>query len=216
MKTNSTRREFLAVGLSLPVAAMASTTEVVDRTAEPTRTLSSASSAKLSFRTLGKTGLKVTTVGFGCMITSDASVIERAADLGVNYFDTARGYQHGNNERMVGAALKRKRKDIFLSTKTPSENKQSALNDLDTSLRELGTDHIDIWYLHGKDRADEVKDELIEAQQIAKQQGKIRFAGLSTHTPKVLIPVLIKKGTFDVVLVTYNFTMDKGVDEAIE
>lgn len=216
MKTNSTRREFLAVGLSLPVAAMASTTEVVDRTAEPTSTLSSASSAKLSYRTIGKTGLKVTTVGFGCMITSDASVIERAADLGINYFDTARGYQHGNNERMVGAALKRKRKDIFISTKTPSENKQSALNDLETSLRELGTDHIDIWYLHGKDSADQVKDELIEAQQIAKQQGKIRFAGLSTHTPKVLIPVLIQKGTFDVVLVTYNFTMDKGVDEAIE
>jgi predicted aldo/keto reductase-like oxidoreductase len=216
MKTNSTRREFLAMGLSLPVAAMASTTELADRMAEPTPTLSPVSTAKLSYRTLGKTGLKVTAVGFGCMITSDASVIERAADLGINYFDTARGYQHGNNERMVGAALKRKRKDIFLSTKTPSENKQSALNDLETSLRELDTDHIDIWYLHGKDSPDEVKDELIEAQQVAKQQGKIRFAGLSTHTPKVLIPVLIKKGTFDVVLVTYNFTMDKGMDEAIE
>ena len=216
MKINSTRREFLAVGLSLPAAAMASTTELAERLAEPIPARSPASSTKLSYRTLGKTGLKVTTVGFGCMITSDASVIERAADLGINYFDTARGYQHGNNERMVGAALKRKRNDIFISTKTPSGNKQSALDDLETSLRELGTDHVDIWYLHGKDRADEVKDELIEAQQLAKQQGKIRFAGLSTHTPKVLIPVLIQKGTFDVVLVTYNFSMDKGVEEAIE
>ncbi len=50
---------------------------------------------------LGKTGLKVTSVGFGCMITSDASVIERAADIGITYFDTARVYQSGNNERMV-------------------------------------------------------------------------------------------------------------------
>ena len=216
MKTNRSRREFLALGLALPATGLASTTDLARQSLQSAFQSLPASPVNLAYRTLGKTGLKVTTVGFGCMITSDASVIERAADLGISYFDTARGYQHGNNERMVGAALKRKRKEIVLSTKTPSGNKQSALNDLDTSLRELGTDYVDIWYLHGKDSLDEVKDELIEAQQIAKQQGKIRFAGLSTHTPKVLIPVLIRKGTFDVVLVTYNFTMDKGVDEAIE
>ena len=63
------------------------------------------SAIKLDYRTLGKTGLKVTTVGFGCMITSDPSVVQRAVELGITYFDTARGYQRGNNERMVGAAL---------------------------------------------------------------------------------------------------------------
>ena len=57
-----------------------------------------------SYRVLGKTGLKVTSVGFGCMITSDPSVIARALDMGITYFDTARGYQQGNNERMVGGA----------------------------------------------------------------------------------------------------------------
>ena len=56
--------------------------------------------------TLGKTGMKITRLSFGCMTTSDQSVIERAADMGINYFDTARVYQGGNNERMVGAALK--------------------------------------------------------------------------------------------------------------
>ena len=215
MKTNRSRREFLALGLALPATGLASTTDLARQSLQSAFQSSPASPVKLAYRTLGKTGLKVTTVGFGCMITSDASVIERAADLGISYFDTARGYQHGNNERMVGAALKRKRKEIVLSTKTPSGNKQSALNDLDTSLRELGTDYVDIWYLHGKDSLDEVKDELSEAQQIAKQQGKIRFAGVSTHSPKLLIPALVKKGSFDVVLVTYNFTMDKEVDEAI-
>jgi hypothetical protein len=150
------------------------------------------------------------------MITSDPSVIERAADLGINYFDTARGYQHGNNERMVGAALKRKRQDIVLSSKTPSGSKQAALDDLDTSLRELGTDHLDIWYLHGKDKPQGVTEELVEAQQIAKQQGKVRFAGVSTHGPQELLPWLVKKGVMDVVLATYNFTMDKGVDAVIE
>ena len=86
---------------------------------------------EIRYRTLGKTGLKVSSVGFGCMITSDPSVIEKAADLGVNYFDTARGYQGGNNERMVGAALKNRRKDIILSTKSGNRSRQGALDDLD-------------------------------------------------------------------------------------
>jgi len=216
MKTNSSRRDFLSAGLAVPVAGIASSLGVWRESEQAASQPSPLSPAKLSYRTLGKTGLKVTTLGFGCMITSDPSVIERAADLGINYFDTARGYQHGNNERMVGAALKRKRRDIVLSSKTPSESKQAALDDLDTSLRELGTDYLDIWYLHGKDKPQGVKDELVEAQQLAKKQGKIRFAGVSTHAPQELLPWLVKKGVMDVVLVTYNFTMDKGVDAVIE
>jgi predicted aldo/keto reductase-like oxidoreductase len=155
------------------------------------------------------------------MLTSDASVIERAADIGINYFATARSYQQGNNERMVGAALKNKRKDLILSSNGLSMNvhtptKDGALSDLDTSLRELGTDYLDIWFLHGRDKTSEVPDELFEAQQIAKQQGKIRFAGLSTHNSKELIPFLAQKGTIDVVMVTYNFTMDKSMDALVE
>ncbi len=121
-------------------------TNVVD----PSASTAAVPQAGLKYRTLGKTGLKVTSVGFGCMITSDASVIEKAADLGINYFDTARGYQGGNNERMVGAALKARRNSITLSSKTSAPNKPGALEHLDTSLKELGTDHLDIWYLHGK------------------------------------------------------------------
>ena len=125
------------------------------------------------------------------MITSDGSVVERAADMGITYFDTARGYQGGNNERMVGAALKKKRKDLVLSTKTEGRTKEEALAQLDTSLKELGTDFVDIWYLHAKTRPAEVTDGLIEAQQIAKKAGKIRFAGVSTHSgQKELIPFL--------------------------
>jgi hypothetical protein len=151
------------------------------------------------------------------MITSDPSVITRAADLGINYFDTARVYQHGNNEKMVGAALKGKRKDIVLSTKSPADDKDGALKDLDTSLKELATDYVDIWYLHAKDKPSDVHDELIEAQQIAKKQGKIRFAGVSTHSgQKELLPWLAQKGAFDVVLAAYNFTMDSGMEQAVE
>ena len=170
------------------------------------------------YRTLGNTGLKVTSVGFGCMITSDGSVVERAADLGITYFDTARGYQGGNNERMVGAALKNKRKDITLSTKTHAGTRADApWAILDTSLKELGTDHVDIWYLHAKQRPEEVTDDLIDAQQTAKKAGKIRFAGVSTHSGQpTLIPFLAKHEKVDVILSAYNFTMEPAVTAVID
>lgn len=190
MKTKSSRRDFLSAGVALPLAGLGTSWQQIER---PRSKQQPDPSSGFSYRILGGTRMRVTTVGFGCMITSDPSVIERAADIGINYFDTARGYQGGNNERMVGAALKRKRKEIVLSTKSGSGSKEGALKDLDTSLRELGTDHVDIWYLHGKDALKEVPDELFEAQQLAKQQGKIRFAGLSTHEPRLLIPFLIEK-----------------------
>ena len=153
----------------------------------------------------------------GCMITSDGSVIEHAADMGITYFDTARMYQKGNNERMVGAALKRKRKDIVLSTKTEGKDKADALAQLDTSLKELGTDFLDIWYLHGRSRPAEITDELIEAQQIAMQAGKIRFAGVSTHGGQPeLLPFLAKHEKIDVILTAYNFTMEPVMTAVIE
>jgi aryl-alcohol dehydrogenase-like predicted oxidoreductase len=216
METKSSRRDFLSLGLALPVAGVASSLGVREETEFSPTTPHPASGIPLAYRPLGRTGLKVTSVGFGCMITSDASVIERAADLGITYFDTARGYQHGNNERMVGAALKRKRKDVVLSTKSGAGTKAGALGDLETSLRELGTDYIDVWYLHGKDSPAEVPDELFEAQRIAKQQGKIRFAGVSTHEVKTMVPFLVEKRAIDVVLLTYNFSMGHGLDAAID
>jgi predicted aldo/keto reductase-like oxidoreductase len=216
MTSNHSRREFLALGLAFPATGLASATDPARGPLPSVSPPSPASPPKLAYRTLGKTGLEVTTVGFGCMTTSDATVIERAADLGINYFDTARVYQQGNNERMVGAALKRKRKDIVLSTKTITRDKQGALADLETSLRELGTDYVDIWYLHLKNTPADVTDDLLDAQRIAKQQGKIRFSGVSTHEGyQELIPLVAKEGTVDVVLTMYNFSMEKAVGEAI-
>jgi predicted aldo/keto reductase-like oxidoreductase len=214
MTYDTSRRGFLSAGVALPIAGLGAK---IGLFRSEKAGVDGPGPVKLDYRTLGKTGLKVTTLGFGCMVTSDSSVITRAADLGINYFDTARVYQHGNNEKMVGAALKSKRKEIVLSTKSPAPDKAAALKDLDTSLQELGTDYVDIWYLHAKNAPGDVHDELIEAQQIAKQQGKIRFAGVSTHTgQKELLPWMAQKGAWDVVLVAYNFTMDKAMEQAVE
>lgn len=196
MKQSSSRRGFLAAGLALPAAA----------SAEPPQAPSGG--VKLAWRALGKTGLKVTSLSFGCMTTSDASVIEHAADLGIVHFDTARSYQGGNNERMVGAALKSRRQKVVISSKSPGKTGQQALADLDTSLRELGTDYLDIWYLHMKNEPAEVTDDLLEAQRIAKKAGKIRFAGVSTHfNMDRMLGYLARQGQTDVALTTYNFAM---------
>ena len=217
MNRTASRRNFLAAGLALPAAASASRSTDTPQAQATPQPRSSSSGPAFQYRTLGKTGLKVTTVGFGCMITSDGSVVERGADLGITYFDTARGYMQGNNERMVGAALKGKRNQITLSTKSHAATRADALTDLDTSLKELGTDHVDIWYLHAKTRPEEVTDELIDAQQTARKAGKIRFAGVSTHSGQAtLIPFLAKHDKIDVILSAYNFTMEPAVTAAIE
>ena len=201
---SSSRRNFLAAGIALPAAGLSSSSS--PQAAAPAPRLASPA---IRYRAIGRTGLKVSRVGFGCMVTSDGSVIERAADMGINYFDTARRYQNGNNERMVGAALKSKRKDVILSTKSGAPNKEQALQDLETSLKELGTDYVDIWYLHAKSRPDQVTAELIDAQQTAKKQGKIRFAGVSTHGGfDELLPALAANKAIDVALVAYNFSME--------
>lgn len=197
MKTDSSRRAFLAAGLSLPATGVVS-------------------AAPLLYRTLGKTSLKVTQVGFGCMITSDPSVVERGIDMGITYFDTARVYQSGNNERMVGAVLKGKRDKLVLSTKSTSRKGKDALADLETSLKLLGTDHVDIWYMHAVDDPKEVTDDLISAWETAKKQGKIRHIGISTHQPNALVDRVLQAGKFEVLLSTYNFTIGSANDAAFD
>jgi predicted aldo/keto reductase-like oxidoreductase len=205
MKPDLSRRDFLTAGLVVPAAGLRVTN---NRPLPPVGSQAKPEPVKLIYRTLGKTGLKVTSLAFGCMTTADPSVITRAADVGINHFDTARAYQNGNNERMVGAALKDVRKKVIIASKSGAQTKAQLLADLDTSLRELGTDYLDIWYLHMKNEPEQVNADLLEAQREAKQSGKIRFAGVSTHfNMDRMLAYLAKSGQIDVVLTTYNFAM---------
>ncbi len=215
MSLDSSRRRFLAAGLALPAAASASRPS--QETPQPAGRAAVAPAAPaFQYKTLGKTGLRVTTLGFGCMITSDGSVVQRAADLGITYFDTARNYMGGNNERMVGAALKSRRKNLVLSTKTEGNFKDEALSQIDRSLKELDTDYVDIWYLHAKTALSQVTDDLVEALQTAKKAGKTRFVGVSTHGgQKELMPWLAHNPNIDVILTSYNFTMEPFMDSVI-
>jgi uncharacterized protein len=214
---SSSRRSFLGTSLALPALASVPAEDASPAQSSAAQGRGLPPSPKLTYATLGKTGVRVTRVSFGCMTTSDQSVIERAADMGINYFDTARVYQGGNNERMVGAALKKIRNKVYISSKTQAKDRTQALADLETSLRELQTDHLDVWHLHSRSTPDMVNDEVLEAQRIAKKDGKIRFAGVSFHGGHVeMIPAMMKLNHFDVFLMSYNYTMDvKAVDPLI-
>jgi predicted aldo/keto reductase-like oxidoreductase len=148
------------------------------------------------------------------MITSDSSVIARAVDLGITYFDTARGYQHGNNERMVGDALKGSRDKIVLSSKSEAKTAAEAVAQLDMSLKELGTDHLDIWYMHARDTVAAIPDELVTVWENAKQQGKIRHIGISTHKPNDIVDRVLAVGKFEVLLSTYSFAIGSANEPA--
>ena len=214
MKTDTSRRNFLAAGLALPVAGLASTTSSPTPPA-PAPQQAGPTPGKIAYRVLGKTGLKVSTVGYGCMITSDPTVIARAVDMGINYFDTSRGYQNGQNERMVGAALGAKRKDVFLSSKCDQKTGAGILTELDTSLKELNTDHLDVWLLHGLGNPAQISDDLVDAQRKAKQEGKVRFIGVSTHTLPAIVDRVIET-KLEVVQAQYNFASAAEWGPALE
>ena len=203
MNNASSRRHFLQAGLALPALASASRSS---DSAQSQSQQDRLSSGALQYRTLGKTGLRVTTVGYGTMITSDPTVIARAVDMGVNYFDTARNYQNGQNERMVGVALGTQRKKIFLASKSSDDPStgRGILTEIETSLKELNTDYMDVWHLHGLDNPSQITDELAEAQRKAKQQGKIRFVGVSTHNLPAIVDRVIE-AKIEVVQAQYNF-----------
>ena len=207
MKPSKTsRRAFLSAGLMIPAAGagarlgLGATTTGTLRPADAAFEDAPTSVAKLPMRILGRTGLKVNPVGFGCGYTPDPSIIERAIDIGINYFDTARAYLQGNSERLLAAGIGAKRKQVVLSTKTLASDKANALKDLDTSLLELKTDFVDVWYFHDKPDPGKITDGMIEAQQVAKQQGKARFVGFTGHKhPDLHLKMLSHGYPFDAV-----------------
>jgi len=181
----------------------------------------SASSITPVYRTLGRTGLKVTTVSFGAMLTPEHEVMETAFDMGINYVDTARRYMGGRNEEIVGRALKGRRSKVYLATKSVSSSstRKDIFSDVETSLSKLKTDYIDVIQLHnlsGKERAfdPETREALLEL----RKQGKVRFFGITTHTNQAeILNALADDPTkfFDVALVGYNFKSDPEIKQSI-
>lgn len=164
-------------------------------------------------RTLGKTGLLVTGFGLGGQALleqpgkagSAVRLIQRAMDLGVNYFDTATMY--GPSRMYYGKALGARRRSIVLTSKVRARDYAGAKKEIDDGLKVLNTDYIDIVLLHGVDTDDDKvalrKNGAIKAIEEAKLAGKVHFCGLSGHQPDVLLEFM-GLYPFDVLLVPVN------------
>jgi len=171
----------------------------------------------LEYRTLGKTGLKVTVVGMGVMNCSDPAVVLRAFDLGINFYDTADCYMWGKNEEMVGKAFQGKRDKVLIQTKVHQNDENKMRASVERSLRRLKTDYIDVLVWHGHSHPEEVSDpSLYEFMVKMKKEGKVRFTGFSSHTRMApLLREASKQNYHDVALVSYNFTHSKDLKEAV-
>lgn len=157
-------------------------------------------------RQLGKSTLQISEMSLGCMslppITTEAKlVIDTAIDAGINYFDTADLYHQGENELVVGEALKTQRANIILATKVGNRWEQGKDGwGWDTSpsyihqavresLRRLQTDYLDVYQLHGGTTADNW-EEIIDTFDTLKKEGLIREYGISSIRPNVFMPFL--------------------------
>jgi len=171
----------------------------------------------LQYRTLGKTGLKVTVVSMGVMNCSDSAVLLRAYDLGINFYDTADCYMGGLNEEMVGKVFEGKRQKVFIQTKVHDQDEKKMRASVERSLRRLRTDYIDVLVWHGHSSPEKVSDpKLFEFMSKMKKEGKVRFTGFSSHSNMaLLLREAVRSNLHDVALVSYNFTHSKDLKEAV-
>jgi aryl-alcohol dehydrogenase-like predicted oxidoreductase len=178
----------------------------------------------MKYRTLGKTGLHVSTVGLGTMVhaghfgpmkdSESLGAIETALDLGVNFIDTSDAYGAGYSETLLGNALKGKRDKVILATKGgnvmvgPNRGKRIFEPDyirgvLDESLKRLQTDYIDLYQLHNPTVDVIEKGAVWEVLERAKQAGKIRHYGVSINTMEEGVAA-VKNGHAETIQVEYN------------
>ncbi|HJX30475.1 MAG TPA: aldo/keto reductase [Thermodesulfobacteriota bacterium] len=166
-------------------------------------------------RKLGKTGVEVTILGLGgegVLRTygyerEAYELINRAIDLGINYFESARAYS--GSESYYGRSLRERRKDIFLTSKSHERNKKGALKHLKKTLRNMKTDHLDLWQVHDV-RTEKEMEEIfgpkgaLEAFVEAKDKGLVRFIGVTGHHNPLITKQCLQRFDFDTVLIPVN------------
>jgi len=187
----------------------------------------------MEYRTLGKTGLKVSVVSFGLAHLQEPTVLYKALDLGINFFDTAHVYQNGNNEIMLGKVLKEYgREKVLIATKIPPFELQESPLDMgpmlerkimeemmEKSLQRLQSDYVDVLFVHNVlDKKWLSNETILSFLEKAKKEGKARFVGISLHDGRVFTDVANEVSRFtsyDVLLAWLNFTSAPEEVEAL-
>ncbi len=196
---------------------------------------------KLPLRPLGKTGYKVGIYSLGAQATVEipgkedlsVEIVNRAIDLGINYIDTAAAYGRatdtvpkseamGTSEKNVGKVLKYRRNEVFLASKTHDRTYDGSMRLLEQSLKNLQTDHLDLWQIHNVKSAEINKldrifadDGVIKAMEKARDEKIVRFLGITGHEGPDVLNALADRYPFDNVLVALN-AADKHHDPFIE
>ncbi|MFO1443608.1 aldo/keto reductase [Bacillus sp. Bva_UNVM-123] len=181
-------------------------------------------------RKLGNSDLYVSELGLGCMsLGTDPikahEIIEEAIRVGINFFDTADLYDYGENEMLVGQALKRYREQLIIATKGGNRwneqkngwrwdpSKKYLKEAVKDSLKRLGVDYIDLYQLHGGTIEDPI-EEIIEAFEELKADGYIRYYGISSIRPNV-IKEFVKKSNISSVMMQYSILDRRPEEEAL-
>lgn len=170
-------------------------------------------SGLLEKRSLGRTGERLSILGFGGVVVTDATPTQasqrvcEAIDRGINYFDVAPSY--GDAEIKLGPALEPYRLGVFLACKTTERKNDGALRELEQSLQRMRTDHFDLYQLHAVTTLEEVEtifnpDGAMSAFVKAREAGKIRFIGFSAHSVEAAM-ALMDRFDFDTILFPVNF-----------
>jgi predicted aldo/keto reductase-like oxidoreductase len=164
----------------------------------------------------GKTGLNISELGFGGIpiirLSRDEAVkvLQHAYERGITFYDTANAY--ADSEEKIGCAFDGMREKVIIATKTLKRDAQSAKLDIENSLRMLRTDYIDLFQLHQIAQEDEwnavtAPGGAMEAAIKARDEGKIRFIGVSSHNVSMAVK-LVKTGLFSSVQFPFNFIED--------
>ena len=210
---NLSRRKFLSGTGALALAPMA-----LNKLELPATMTAAVQSAAIVRRKLGKTDIEVPIVSMGVMNADNPAVIQESYKTGVRLFDTAQGYQQGNNERMIGTVIGNLnvRKDVIIQTKaaalplaqsTAAERTKALIERVDESLARLNTDYLDIFLVHGPTSEQMTDSGVREALTELKKQKKVRCVGVATHSAAEHLNLAAKDGFYDTITFMFNFTM---------
>jgi uncharacterized protein len=177
----------------------------------------------MNYIKLGSTDLIISEVGFGCIpiirLSKETAVdvLRHALDMGITFFDTANMYR--DSEEKIGRAFEGNRDKVVIATKTLNRDADGAIKNLENSLRMLKTDFIDLYQLHQLAHENDFNavmaaDGALKALLKAREQGKIRYIGVSSHSLPMAIR-LVETGLFHTIQFPFNFIEEAAKEELL-